>query len=399
LDELARFSSEFSPPMDGDRTNPHGFFWANPMFSTCDAMAYYCMIRRNQPETVLEVGSGFSSLVALEALRANGHGRLVCIEPYPREFLKHLGGKQLELLCQPVEQVPAAFFQKTLRDGDLLFIDSTHTVRTGNDCAHLFLRVLPMLDVALDVHVHDIFLPLGYPQMWLLQLQQYWNEQYLLHALLTDNPRAQVLYGTVYHRIVNPQRLEAFMGGKFPISGSSFWFHLNAQTNRRKPTGQFDQVEANLQQYLAEDSTEPLAARAASIIPPVSPEIKPRNARRPIPAIEFDAQFGIRRFDKHIGSLDHGDWVRYPRIDFGNGANRAHLTLAAPPHKAGQTIELHTDALDGPVIAIIQVTSTGSWDEFATQSSDITPITGIHDLYLSFRGYYGIANLREIQFD
>ena len=53
-----------------------GFFWANPMFSSCDAMAYYCMIRRTRPQTVLEVGSGFSSLVALEALRANGQGQL-----------------------------------------------------------------------------------------------------------------------------------------------------------------------------------------------------------------------------------------------------------------------------------------------------------------------------------
>src|SRR4051812_48273216 len=64
LDEFAKYAADFAPPVDGDRTNPAGFFWGNPMFTACDAMAYYCMIRQARPRVVVEVGSGFSSLVA-----------------------------------------------------------------------------------------------------------------------------------------------------------------------------------------------------------------------------------------------------------------------------------------------------------------------------------------------
>ena len=178
----------------------------------------------------------------------------------------------------------------------------------------------------------------GYPKMWPLGSQQeYWNEQYLLHALLIGNPRTHPGFGTVYHRLVNPQRLEALMGGKFPVGGSSFWFHLDASLETRPRPAQFQGLEANLQKYLEEDSVAPLAARAASVVPPVMPNVQPRDARQSIAAVEFDASSALTSMDGHIGSLDHGDWVRYPRINFAPEISRVNLELATPPNKAGQT--------------------------------------------------------------
>ena len=58
------------------------------------------MIRHVKPRHVLEVGSGFSSMVALEALERNGEGELICIEPYPRPELRDLGSR-LRLIEQP----------------------------------------------------------------------------------------------------------------------------------------------------------------------------------------------------------------------------------------------------------------------------------------------------------
>jgi hypothetical protein len=221
LEELYPYAGELSPPLDG-KERDGVFFWRNSQFSYSDAMAYYCLVRHLRPPTIVEVGGGFSTLVALEALRRNGAGRLVCVEPFPRPFLERLSG--VELVRDRAQSLDAAAYRELLADGSFLFIDSTHTVKSGGDCVHLYLRVLPRLDLDLVVHAHDVFLPFGMPREWLLHHQLFWTEQYLLLALLTDNPRVELLFGSAYHAAFNPEPLGRLMGAKFPGGGGSLWF-------------------------------------------------------------------------------------------------------------------------------------------------------------------------------
>ena len=211
LAELQPFADEFAPDSG---------FWNNSQFTMSDAMAYYCFIRRFRPRTIVEIGSGFSTLVALEATKRNGFGRILCVEPHPRDFLVDA---DVELVRRPVQTVND-LNEWLSADGDFLFIDSTHTVKTGSDCLHLYLRLLPKLRRRVLVHAHDIFLPFGLPQEWLLQKQIFWTEQFLLLALLTDNPRAQVLWGSAYLQAFHSDALARFMGGKAMAGGGSFWF-------------------------------------------------------------------------------------------------------------------------------------------------------------------------------
>jgi len=224
LAELQPFAAEFDPPRTGDATKPARYHWAQTMFGYSDAMAYYCMLRRTRPQRVLEIGSGFSSLIALEALAANGRGSLLCVEPFPPPFLPDRPG--VELYKEKAQALDIAFFNDRLQDGDVLFIDSTHTVKTGSDVVHLILRILPYLTARLFVHVHDIFLPGPMPRAWLTERHLYWAEQYLLYAYLLDNPRVTVLYGSNANRLLNLPLLEAFMGGKAAPGGGSLWFEL-----------------------------------------------------------------------------------------------------------------------------------------------------------------------------
>jgi hypothetical protein len=227
LAQLAPYAAEFSPPVEGDESTGREFFWNNSQFSYSDAMMYYCFIRSFRPQTVVEIGSGFSTLVAVEALKRNGSGRIVCVEPFPRDFLKE--SPDIELVQREAQSLAAEELDGWLSaDGDFLFIDSTHTVKTGSDCLHLYLRLLPRAKRNLLVHAHDIFLPFGLPQDWLLNRQIFWTEQYLLLALLTDNPRASVLYGSAYHHAFNLPALFQMMGGKYGCGGSSFWFEYRA---------------------------------------------------------------------------------------------------------------------------------------------------------------------------
>jgi predicted O-methyltransferase YrrM len=222
LARLHPYAAEFNPPLEGNEDTGE-FFWNNSQFSYSDAMVYYCFIRSFRPQTVVEIGSGFSTLVALEAVKRNGAGRIVCVEPFPREFLKK--NPDIELVQREAQSLTPAELDGWLsEDGDFLFIDSTHTVKTGSDCLHLYLRLLPRIRRSILVHAHDIFLPFGLPQDWLLNQQIFWTEQYLLLALLTDNPRARVLYGSAYHHAFNLPALFQMMDGKYGCGGSSFWF-------------------------------------------------------------------------------------------------------------------------------------------------------------------------------
>ena len=160
--------------------------FSNSFFSNLDAATYFSLIRRIKPRRIIEIGGGFSTRVANLALRSNhreGHpGNLTCIEPYPESRLTS-AKLEVELIEKRVEEIDASFFS-CLGPNDILFIDSSHTVKYGSDVCHEFLEILPTLKSGVWVHVHDIFLPNDYPAEWLLKRRLALNEQYLLEAFL-----------------------------------------------------------------------------------------------------------------------------------------------------------------------------------------------------------------------
>jgi len=84
----------------------------------------------------------------------------------------------------------------SLGDGDVLFVDTTHTVKLDSDVNRIVLDVLPTLSPGVLVHVHDIFLPYEYPREWPEVSGFHWAEQYLLQAFLACNRDFEVLVGT-----------------------------------------------------------------------------------------------------------------------------------------------------------------------------------------------------------
>jgi hypothetical protein len=100
------------------------------------------------------------------------------------------GVTRLERL--PAQEVPLAEFE-SLGRGDVLFVDTTHTVKLAGDVNFIVLDVLPLLAPGVVVHVHDVFLPREYPRAWLEDLGLIWSEQYLLQAFLAMNSGYEVL--------------------------------------------------------------------------------------------------------------------------------------------------------------------------------------------------------------
>ncbi len=226
--DVDAYAEEFDPPQEGDREDPAGYFWQNPAFSYSDAMSYWCAIRHYKPRRLLEIGSGFSSLLAASALETNGVGELTCIEPYPKPWLA-AKLPQMTLIDQPVQSIEAEDFNQMLGDGDMLFIDSTHSIKIGSDCLWIYLKLLPALTSNVIVHVHDISLPYGIDQRRAMTQHIHWAESYLLMAYLIDNPRCEVLFGS--HMVARqlPEEAEHFMRGRMKPGGGSLWFRQRSR--------------------------------------------------------------------------------------------------------------------------------------------------------------------------
>ena len=232
INSISAYAKEFSPPEEGDTDNPKGFFWKNPAFSYSDAMSYYCVLRHFKPSHVLEIGSGFSTLVANEALEKNGNGTISLIEPYPKGFLKNLD-RIIESFAQ---DIPVSDFVDLVESSDVWFIDSTHTVKIGSDCLYIYLKVMPEISKDIVVHTHDVFLPFGMPKKNALEKHIYWTEQYLLYAYMLDNPKIEVLFGSNYAHRVLPDLLSKLMANKYPGGGGSIWYKLNGQSAKYSAT-------------------------------------------------------------------------------------------------------------------------------------------------------------------
>jgi hypothetical protein len=190
----------------------------NGFFSGFDAAVYYSMIRHLKPQRIIEIGGGYSTQLAGKALAANRRGTLTCIEPYPERL--NGAGPNVELIQKRVEEIDVNFFS-CLEANDILFIDSSHTVKFGSDVCYEFLELLPRLAPGVWVHVHDIFLPHDYPAEWLIERRMALNEQYLLEAFLSFNEQFQVALANYW--LCLDHRAEATRVWPANAGASSLW--------------------------------------------------------------------------------------------------------------------------------------------------------------------------------
>ena len=194
-----------------------------PGYGYIEAQALYAMVRFRKPQRIIEVGSGVSTFCMLAAAHVNQSetGRMAsmtCIDPFPSPKVRLL--TEIKLLAQKVQQVPVEIFA-SLGPSDLLFIDSTHTVKPASDVNFLVLEVLPRLRSGVIVHFHDIHLPYDY-QPDVLTTFYHWSETSLLRAFLINNSRAKIRFclsqlhherGDALKQVFPEYTPERFVGG------------------------------------------------------------------------------------------------------------------------------------------------------------------------------------------
>jgi len=224
-----KFRDEYEQLPTKSVAKENRFYVNNTLFGGVDALVAYCMVRHFKPGLIIEVGSGFSSLVLAEATEKKKGSGLICIEPFPRKFLREGFPGLKSLIEKKVQDIDLEFFSQ-LKSGDILFIDSSHTVKMGGDVNYLFLEVLPRLRPGVIVHVHDIFLPFEYRRDWVLDECRFWTEQYLLQAFLTFNSEFEVLMANSYLKHYHEADLKAAFPTLNRWEGGSFWMRRRIQT-------------------------------------------------------------------------------------------------------------------------------------------------------------------------
>jgi hypothetical protein len=198
---VARYKAEYDALPVHPTGTVHAFYLDNPAVPPVDAEILYCMIRHHRPRRIVEIGSGHSTRLAAHAAFVNAakHGgapcEVVAIEPYPDDVLRRGFPGLSRLIARELQDVPLAEFE-TLGDGDILFIDSSHVLRMGNDVQYEYLEILPRLKPGVIVHVHDIHMPFHYPKALVIGSRRFWNEQYVLQAFLACNDSFEVLWGS-----------------------------------------------------------------------------------------------------------------------------------------------------------------------------------------------------------
>lgn len=197
----------------------------NGYYSFTDGIVLYSIIRLFKPRRIIEVGSGFSSMVILDTneLFFNNEIDVTFIDPHPErlyDLMKPSDDKKAKIVESYIQQIPISQFQE-LEKGDILFIDSTHVSKTGSDVNYILFEILPNLQSGVLIHFHDIYYPFEYPKEWVFKGIN-WNEDYILRAFLMYNENFTIKFFAQYlhkfHKDTFDQLPLCFHG-----FGSSLW--------------------------------------------------------------------------------------------------------------------------------------------------------------------------------
>ncbi len=90
----------------------------------------------------------------------------------------------------------------------------------------------------------------------------------------------------------------------------------------------------------------------------------------------------------YVSDIHNGDFLKVRNVDFGTKGPDKFIVSAASALRGG-SIEVHIDAIDGEVIANIDILGTGGWEKWKRFESAVNYVNGIHDVYFVFKGRKG----------
>jgi hypothetical protein len=203
--------------------------WNNQYLPGLDIIMLYTLVALLRPKKYIEVGSGVSTKVAYKSRKDNSLDfEIVTIDPSQRTDISGVSDKHYK---QQVQQTDITIFT-SLVENDIIFFDGTHTLFPNSDVMWFFLEILPRLHKGVIVHIHDIYWPYDYPDF---MCDRFYNEQYLLGALLLNNldkydiicPNYFISTDKQLSAVIQPVFMQGGLEG-VERHGGSFWIRVNS---------------------------------------------------------------------------------------------------------------------------------------------------------------------------
>ena len=214
-------------PFSNHPSDDNRYHFVNDYFPTTDGTVYFGILMEFKPKKVIEVGSGYSSALLLDANDQffDNSIKATFIEPNPERLnslLKKNDASSVTIHQSCIQQVHIDFGNE-LEENDILFVDSSHVSKIYSDVNILIFDILPQLKSGTLIHFHDIYYPFEYPIDW-LRRGWAWNEAYILRAFLQNNRNYEILlwnrYATTKHHDELTKRQKSIIREK---TGGSIW--------------------------------------------------------------------------------------------------------------------------------------------------------------------------------
>ncbi len=219
-------SLDFSPDAGG-RSRYH---LSDGRYPPGDALVLGAMLNAFRPRLIYEIGSGFSSAAMLDAADRIGLTpfHLTCIDPDAnrlRSLLRPTDQDRVTIIERKVQDVPLATFGD-IGSGDILFIDSSHVLKTGSDVHYELFEILPRLQSGAIVHFHDVLFPFEYSKAWIFDKKWSWNEVYAVRAFLMYNEKFKIIFFNDLFFKTNPSLTAEVIPGLKQVFGGSLWLQV-----------------------------------------------------------------------------------------------------------------------------------------------------------------------------
>jgi len=213
-----------SNPFPEAKGSKYRYAFDNPNYSWGDGSSLHAMLRHHCPNRIIEIGSGWSSACIIDTVEhyLGGACSVTFVDPHPALVRELVGAGEALYFEKRVQDVPLDMF-KELEGGDIVFIDSSHVLRTGSDVCFELFEILPCLRTGVLVHIHDMFWPFEYPRAWAIDENRSWNELYAVRAILTDNANWRIILFNDYLATLERPILEATYPQFLRNSGGALW--------------------------------------------------------------------------------------------------------------------------------------------------------------------------------
>lgn len=197
--------------------------------------------------------------------------------------------------------------------------------------------------------------------------------------MTSDNPTTGFTHrGTV---LANPWENNNNNNHQSAVEFEGQWYmfyHNRAVSNERGDSTYQRSINVDRLTFSGDGSMQPVNAGPDGV-----PQLKYVDAFAINQAEMFDNENGIETAPASEGTqnieMGPDDWVKITGVDFGSGAIGVDARVAA---NIDSSLEILLDDVDGQPIATLQVSNTGGWQNWETQSVSFDEVTGVHDVYL-----------------